>query len=52
MPSSFEKPESLPPLLDEFRIYDDKAIHGWLEKKGKGYFSSEQWKRIYVIVEN
>ena len=40
------------PLPDEFRIYDDKAIHGWLEKQGKGYFASSKWKRLYVIVEN
>ena len=23
---------------EEFMIYEDKAIHGWLHKKGKGYF--------------
>ena len=40
------------PMPDEFRIYDDKAIHGWLDKRGKGYFSGSKWKRFYVIVEN
>ena len=45
-------PEPRAPPPDEFRIYDDKAIHGWLEKKGKGYFASSSWKRLYVIVEN
>lgn len=40
------------PQADEFRIYDDKAIHGWLEKQGKqkGYFAAP-WKRLFVIVD-
>ena len=44
-------PQNEAPFADEFRIYDDKAIHGWLEKQGKGYFSSV-WKRLYVIVDS
>ena len=36
----------------EFRIYDDKAIHGWLNKQGKSYFSMPSWKRVFVTVEN
>ena len=35
---------------NEFEIYEDKAIHGWLHKKCKGYFSS--WKRLFVVVDN
>lgn len=43
-------PKVAGPLPDEFRIYDDKAIHGWLEKKKNGYWAA--WKRQFVIVEN
>lgn len=41
------------PKADEFRIYDDKAIHGWLEKQGKqkSYFAAP-WKRVFVIVDD
>mmetsp|Transcript_27311 Transcript_27311/g.33968 ORF Transcript_27311/g.33968 Transcript_27311/m.33968 type:complete len:105 (-) Transcript_27311:955-1269(-) len=35
---------------DEFMIYEDKAIQGWLHKLSKGYFTS--WKRLYVVVDN
>lgn len=38
------------PLPDEFRIYEDKAIHGWLEKKKNGYWAA--WKRQFITVEN
>ena len=38
------------PLPNEFKIYEDKAIQGWLHKQCKGYFSS--WKRLYVTVDN
>ena len=36
---------------DEFVIYNDKAIHGWLQKRKNGYFSTN-WKSYYVIVDN
>lgn len=49
--SKLAKPESQA-KPDEFRIYDDKAIHGWLDKKAKdGYFASG-WKRVFVTSEN
>lgn len=38
------------PQPNEFMIYEDKAIQGWLHKQAKGYFSS--WKRLYVVVDN
>ena len=45
------EPKCEQPLPDEFRIFEDKAIHGWLHKKSKGYFATA-WKRLFVIVDN
>ena len=49
---SVNQPKAPAPLPDEFRIYEDKAIHGWLTKQKKGSYFSEKWQRRYVIVEN
>ena len=46
-----KKEETPKPPPDEFRIYDDKAIHGWLEKRSKGYFASA-WKRVFVTIDH